>query len=79
MNRKLLCFDELIEQVVAVVVMVACGALLDQAACGVAQKQGAQGAGLGVGLGVGDARFRDISPEGRRFLKSEGRQAMLQR
>jgi hypothetical protein len=29
LNRKLLCFDELIEQVVAVVVMVLGGALLD--------------------------------------------------
>ena len=74
MNRKLLCFDELIEQVVAVVVMVARGALFDQAACGVADQLGAQGAGC---LCSGGARFRGSSPEGRRFLKSEEGQAML--
>ena len=69
MNRKLLCFDELIEQVVAVVVMVARGALLDQAACGITDQLGAQGAGC---LRSGGARFRGISPKGRKFLKSGG-------
>ena len=74
MNRKLLCFDELIEQVVAVVVMVLGGALLDQTASGITDQLGAQGAGSFRRRG---ARFRGISPEGRRFLKSEERQAML--
>ena len=54
MNRKLLCFDELIEQVVAVVVMVARGALFDQAACGIADQLGAQGAS-GLSIGGGEA------------------------
>ena len=74
MNRKLLGLDELIEQVVAVVVMVARGALLDQAASGITDQLGAQGAGC---LCSGGARFRGSSPEGRRFLKSEEGQAML--
>jgi hypothetical protein len=69
LNRKLLCFDELIEQVVAVVVMVARGALFDQAACGISDQLGAQGAGSFRRRG---ARFRGISPEGRKFLKSGG-------
>ena len=69
MNRKLLGLDELIEQVVAVVVMVARGALLDQAASGITDQLGAQGAGC---LCSGGARFRGISPEGRKFLKSGG-------
>ena len=69
MNRKLLCFDELIEQVVAVVVMVARGALCDQAACGITDQLSAQGAGC---LRSGGARFRGISPKGRKFLKSGG-------
>ena len=74
MNRKLLCFDELIEQVVAVVGVMARGALFDQAACGISDQLGAQGAGC---LRSGGARFRGISPKGRKFLKSEERQAML--
>ena len=74
MNRKLLCFDELIEQVVAVVGVMARGALFDQAAGRITQQLGAQGAGC---LCSGGARFRGSSPEGRRFLKSEEGQAML--
>ena len=74
MNRKLLCFDELIEQVVAVVVMVARGARFDQAASGITDQLSAQRAGC---LCSGGARFRGSSPEGRRFLKSEEGQAML--
>ena len=74
MNRKLLCFDELIEQVVAVVVMVLGGALLDQTASGITDQLSAQRAGC---LCSGGARFRGSSPEGRKFLKSEEGQAML--
>ena len=50
-------------------VMVARGALLDQAACGITDQLGAQGAGC---LRSGGARFRGISPKGRKFLKSGG-------
>ena len=74
MNRKLLRLDELIKCVVGVVVVMPGRALLDQAACGVADQLGAQGAGC---LRSGGARFRGISPEGRKFLKSGMRQAML--
>ena len=74
MNRKLLCFDELIEQVVGVVVVVLAGALFDQAASGITDQLSAQRAGC---LCSGGARFRGSSPEGRRFLKSEEGQAML--
>ena len=74
MNRKLLGLDELIEQVVAVVVMVARSELLDQSASGITDQLGAQRAGC---LRSGGARFRGSSPEGRRFLKSEEGQAML--
>ena len=73
MNRELPGFEQAIERVVAVVVMMACGALFDQAACGITDQLGAQGAGLHSR----GARFRGISPEGRKFLKSEERQAML--
>ena len=64
MNRKLLRLDELIKCVVGVVVVVLAGALFDQAASGIADQLGAQGAGC---LCSGGARFRGISPEGRRF------------
>ena len=67
MNRKLLRLDELIERVITVVVMVLGGALLDQTASGITDQLGAQGAGLHSR----GARFRGISPEGRKFLKSE--------
>ena len=49
--------------------MVLTGALLDQAASSVADQLGAQGAGC---LCSGGARFRGISPKGRKFLKSGG-------
>ena len=74
MNRELPGFEQAIERVVAVVGVMACGALFDQAACGITDQLGAQGAGC---LRSGGARFRGISPEGRRFLKSEEGQAML--
>ena len=76
MNRELLGFQQAVERVVAVVVVVvmACGALFDQAASGIADQLGAQGAGC---LCSGGARFRGISPEGRRFLKSGKGWAML--
>ena len=74
MNRELPGFEQAIQCVVGVVVVVACGALLDQTAGGVADQLGAQRAGCLCSSG---ARFRGISPEGRRFLKSEERQAML--
>ena len=48
-------------------VMVLGGALLDQTASGITDQLGAQGAGLHSR----GARFRGISPEGRKFLKSE--------
>jgi len=54
--------------------MVACGALFDQAAGRITDQLGAQGAGS---LRSRGARFRGISPEGRKFLKSGMRQAML--
>ena len=44
------------------------GALFDQAACGISDQLGAQRAGSFRRRG---ARFRGISPEGRKFLKSE--------
>ena len=69
MNRELPGFEQAIERVVGVVVVVACGALLDQTAGGVADQLGAQRAGC---LRSGGARFRGISPEGRKFLKSGG-------
>ena len=74
MNRELPGFEQAIERVVAVVGVMACGALFDQAAGRITQQLGAQGAGC---LCSGGARFRGVSPEGRRFLKSEERQAML--
>ena len=74
MNRELPGFEQAIERVVAVVAVMACGALFDQAACGIADQLGAQGAGC---LCSGGARFRGSSPEGRRLLKSEEGQAML--
>ena len=55
-------------------VMVLGGALCDQAACGISDQLGAQGASC---LCSGGARFRGSSPEGRKFLKSEEGQAML--
>ena len=49
--------------------MVLAGALFDQAASGITDQLGAQGAGSFRRRG---ARFRGISPEGRKFLKSGG-------
>ena len=69
MNRKLLRLDELIKCVVGVVVVMPGRALLDQAASGITDQLGAQGAGC---LRSGGVRFRGISPEGRKFLKSRG-------
>ena len=74
MNRKLLRLDELIKCVVGVVVVVLAGALFDQAASGITDQLGAQGPGC---LCSGGARFRGVSPEGRRFLRNEKGQAML--
>ena len=69
MNRELPGFEQAIERVVAVVGVMACGAFCDQAASDITDQLGAQGAGC---LRSGGARFRGISPKGRRFLKSEG-------
>ena len=54
--------------------MVLAGALFDQAASGITDQLGAQRAGC---LRSGGARFRGISPEGRKFLKSGEGQTML--
>ena len=69
MNRELPGFEQAVERVVGVVVVMACATLLDQTASGVADQLGAQGAGC---LRSGGARFRGISPKGRKFLKSGG-------
>ena len=69
MKRELPGFEQAVERVVAVVGVMACGALFDQAACGITDQLGAQGAGC---LRSGGARFRGISPKGRKFLKSGG-------
>ena len=69
MNRELPGFEQAIERVVAVVGVMACGAFCDQAASDITDQLGAQGAGC---LRSGGARFRGISPKGRKFLKSGG-------
>ena len=74
MNRELPGFEQAIERVVAVVGVMACGAFCDQAASDITDQLGAQGAGC---LRSGGARFRGVSPEGRKFLKNEKGQAML--
>ena len=48
MNRELPGFEQAIERVVAVVGVMACGALFDQAAGRITQQLGAQGAGVAV-------------------------------
>ena len=67
MRLKRLSVIRSIQCVVGVVGVMACGALFDQAASGITDQLGAQGAGLHSR----GARFRGISPEGRKFLKSE--------